>query len=68
MLDILPAFAATGALTLGLNGNEANILSRLLGLPEAVNVPATHGAVRIPVTVETGKTTVLHLDKGVLTP
>jgi sugar/nucleoside kinase (ribokinase family) len=39
MLDILPAFAATGALTLGLNGNEANILSRLLGLPEAVNVP-----------------------------
>jgi len=31
--------------------------------PEAVNVPATNGAVRIPVTVETGKTTVLHLDK-----
>ena len=31
--------------------------------PAVVKVPATRGAVRIPVTVETGKTTVLHLDK-----
>jgi hypothetical protein len=31
--------------------------------PEAVKAPLTRGAVRIPVTVETGKTTVLHLDK-----
>jgi hypothetical protein len=31
--------------------------------PEVVRVPVTKGAVRIPVTVETGKTTVLHLDK-----
>lgn len=31
--------------------------------PEAVTVPVTNGAVRIPVTIETGKTTVLHLDK-----
>jgi hypothetical protein len=31
--------------------------------PEVVKAPLTHGAVRIPVTVETGKTTVLHLDK-----
>jgi sugar/nucleoside kinase (ribokinase family) len=33
MLDLLPGFEATGPLTLGLNGNEANILARLLGLP-----------------------------------
>lgn len=39
MLDALPAFGATGPLTLGLNGNEANILARLLGLPEADKVP-----------------------------
>jgi hypothetical protein len=31
--------------------------------PEVVKAPLTHGAVRIPVTVETGKMTVLHLDK-----
>ncbi len=39
MLDTLSAFAATGAFTLGLNGNEANILARLLGLPAAGTVP-----------------------------
>ena len=33
MLDVLPGFESTGALTLGLNGNEANILARLLDLP-----------------------------------
>ena len=33
MLDTLPDFEAAGPLTLGLNGNEANILARLLGLP-----------------------------------
>lgn len=36
MLDTLPAFEAAGPLTLGLNGNEANILARLLGLPTSV--------------------------------
>jgi len=39
MLDTLPAFEAVGPLTLGLNGNEANILARLFGLPEAKEVP-----------------------------
>jgi sugar/nucleoside kinase (ribokinase family) len=39
MLDTPSAFAATGAFTLGLNGNEANILARLLGLPAAGTVP-----------------------------
>ncbi len=33
MLDVLPGFARMGPLTLGLNGNEANILSKLLDLP-----------------------------------
>lgn len=33
MLEILPGFEATGPVTLGLNGNEANILARILGLP-----------------------------------
>ena len=31
--------------------------------PAAVRVPVTRGEVRIPVTVEPGKVTVLHLDK-----
>jgi sugar/nucleoside kinase (ribokinase family) len=35
MLDTLPTFGATGPLTLGLNGNESNILARLLGLTES---------------------------------
>ena len=39
MLDTLPAFAATGPVTLGLNGNEANILARLFDLPEAADHP-----------------------------
>ena len=39
MLDTLPAFAATGPLTLGLNGTEANILARLFGLPEPHQEP-----------------------------
>lgn len=39
MLDRLPAFEATGPLTLGLNGNEANILARLLGLVESAQTP-----------------------------
>lgn len=33
MLETLNGFEASGPLTLGLNGNEANILARLLGLP-----------------------------------
>jgi sugar/nucleoside kinase (ribokinase family) len=33
MLDVLPDFARMGPLTLGLNGNEANILAKLLDLP-----------------------------------
>jgi sugar/nucleoside kinase (ribokinase family) len=42
MLDTLPAFEATGPLTLGLNGNEANILARLLALaPCDKAVPAS---------------------------
>ncbi len=39
MLDTLPGFEAAGPLTLGLNGNEANILARLFGLPEAKDIP-----------------------------
>jgi hypothetical protein len=35
MIEILPGFESHGPATLGLNGNEANILARLLGLPEA---------------------------------
>jgi sugar/nucleoside kinase (ribokinase family) len=35
MLDTLPQFEKFGPLTLGLNGNEANILARLLNLSEA---------------------------------
>lgn len=41
MLDVLPGFEATGPLTLGLNGNEANILARLLGLPLCTETEAT---------------------------
>jgi sugar/nucleoside kinase (ribokinase family) len=33
MLDVLAGFERAGPLTLGLNGNEANILARLLDLP-----------------------------------
>ncbi|MDI1248550.1 MAG: hypothetical protein PSV13_06670 [Lacunisphaera sp.] len=33
MLDVLPGFEPAGPLTLGLNGNEANVLARLLDLP-----------------------------------
>lgn len=35
MLKILPTFKPCGPVTLGLNGNEANILARLTGLREA---------------------------------
>lgn len=35
MLRLLPAFEAHGPVTLGLNGNEANILARLQGFREA---------------------------------
>lgn len=35
MLETLPAFGPCGPVTLGLNGNEANILARLTGLREA---------------------------------
>lgn len=34
MIEVLPDIARNGILTLGLNGNEANLLCRLLGLPE----------------------------------
>lgn len=40
MLDLLPGFEAAGPLTLGLNGNEANILARLLGLTPCDDSPA----------------------------
>jgi pfkB family carbohydrate kinase len=33
MLKVLPGFERVGPLTLGLNGNEANIIARLLDLP-----------------------------------
>lgn len=36
MLDTLPLFEPHGPVTLGLNGNEANILARLTGLREAL--------------------------------
>lgn len=39
MLEALPAFAACGPVTLGLNGGEANLLARLLGLPAADDDP-----------------------------
>ena len=35
MVETLPGFEPRGAVTLGLNGNEANVLARLLSLPEA---------------------------------
>jgi sugar/nucleoside kinase (ribokinase family) len=35
MAEILPGFESHGPVTLGLNGNEANLLARLLALPEA---------------------------------
>jgi sugar/nucleoside kinase (ribokinase family) len=41
MLDTLPGFESAGPLTLGLNGNEANILARLLGLPACDDSPAS---------------------------
>ena len=37
MVKTLPGFELRGAVTLGLNGNEAYVLARLLGLPEAKN-------------------------------
>jgi sugar/nucleoside kinase (ribokinase family) len=39
MLDTLPEFEKYGPLTLGLNGNEANILARLLNISEAGDNP-----------------------------
>lgn len=39
MLETLPGFEPCGPLTLGLNGNEANILARVLGLPPAADEP-----------------------------
>lgn len=44
MLDVLPGFEASGPLTLGLNGNEANILARLLGLPPCDASPVSSAA------------------------
>ena len=40
MLETLPGFETGGSLTLGLNGNEANILAGILKLPEAGENPA----------------------------
>lgn len=34
MIDAIPGFEKSGATVLGLNGNEANVISRLLNLPE----------------------------------
>ncbi len=39
MLDTLPQFETCGPLTLGLNGTEANILARLLGITQAGDDP-----------------------------
>jgi len=40
MLDSLPLFEQCGPVTLGLNGNEANILARLLGLELSQDEPS----------------------------
>ena len=39
MMDALPGFEPAGPVVLGLNGNEANILARILGIPEASDGP-----------------------------
>jgi sugar/nucleoside kinase (ribokinase family) len=39
MLDLLPRFEASGPLTLGLNGNEANVLAGRFGLPASNDAP-----------------------------
>jgi sugar/nucleoside kinase (ribokinase family) len=39
MLEMLPCFEPCGPLTLGLNGNEANILARVLGLSPVADGP-----------------------------
>ena len=36
-LKVLPSLAGKGVLTLGVNGNEANLLARLVGAPEATD-------------------------------
>jgi hypothetical protein len=40
MLEVIPDFEGCGAVTLGLNGGEANLLARLLGHQEADNGPS----------------------------
>ena len=40
MMETLPRFERFGPVTLGLNGNEANILARILGIEEAGDDPA----------------------------
>ena len=40
MLDTLPGFEKFGPLTLGLNGNEANVLARVLGMSPSANEPS----------------------------
>jgi len=40
MMEALPGFESAGPVVLGLNGNEANILARLVGIPEAGDDPA----------------------------
>ncbi|MBC8011071.1 MAG: carbohydrate kinase [Burkholderiales bacterium] len=37
MLATLPGLESAGPVTLGLNGNEANIIARLLGMPESTD-------------------------------
>ncbi|MCB1106104.1 MAG: carbohydrate kinase [Opitutaceae bacterium] len=44
MLDLLPGFEAHGALTLGLNGNEADLVARLLGRPSGRQFDPAHTA------------------------
>ena len=44
MLGALPAIETCGPVTLGLNGNEANLLARLLGLAPAEDEPGACGA------------------------
>lgn len=40
MLKVLPKLQACGPVTLGVNGNEGNVLARVLGVPVAADEPA----------------------------
>jgi sugar/nucleoside kinase (ribokinase family) len=60
MLDMLAGFERAGPLTLGLNGNEANILARLLDLPACTEAaPASSLALAAALRHRLGLTEVL---------